>query len=1345
MATADLLPSSVSLFDYICTLTSYTHNELEEIIAKRAVPSQDFERLLQEVKVLPESAPPRDLVLDWRGMPYSSPLRNNCDLKMRNVLNRFITQHIRTKPSFRERNCLALGYRIKSDLSNNAGMRNTTDIECEYINTIHSLLFTPSWQKLAYFVGEAILLHLLSRPVFVPGSNGCFLQVAGTLINEIIYQQASAQSSSTQGRAFFAKRQHLNSKMKLAAERHLPLPPASEALPVQVHALTEMPHFDLFYKHSYHKVNRLSLNKITTSGSSLMADIFGNVLLEEKQGLVRVLEEKSQGNMVLCAALEDMILHVVNKYRRCDVPKALSDHLRMKEGGRNNQTPNDDGNIPRKRRRTRGCRSGRAEQKKKDRKCFLQKKLPTVMASGIDITIQQNRVTSPRSIVSPRKPSSVREVGSVGKRLMHRLHKSISQNVAFQDDGFISQQDDSDVDHTQEMMIEKDGSKDSIQMPSTHVSGIESVNNRIEDTAPERKRRKKSSDDILSYLPTQSTINSGLLHHLHRNQSTQMSSSLSTSESAHGVETAPGPRSLELKRRYSQAAEYFEMSTPTVHVSEFIKSVCRRTFSIADVWGTRRNSDTFLASVDWYIKLGRSETVTVAQFASKIEMQKLPWLLKATYPSGGRLTTTSLFYAFIYWIVSDFINPLIASYFYVTEGEGRGTEVLFYRRSVWNLILERGFQQVGGHFMSILESGRSIVSVDGVVRKYASARFMPKKASLRLITNLRTKRSLASSGPPAPAHFYQDGGYVNNSTLYNCLHVLYDMYTRNPALAGFGSMGVSEIHAKLANFVKRRDFGRESTDRPAHFYVAVLDLEKCYDNVDTVQLFNLVRDLLDNKLQGDEAGIVLGDIGSETGSCIDGVAINPSVTNSVCERSADEFGLHKYHVSHRLTSLGRSISKTVRHLTRGDDTLTFEEAAEKIASHHSKSIIADGVVVPKLSNTEILKILNAHLFNHVVRMPVYNTRKESPFSKRHDFDLFTEVKGIPQGSVLSPLLCNLYYGNAERKVFGNADEVQRLGLHRSTMILRIMDDYVVISEDKACVQHFLQRAHQSLKPYGGGVNPLKTKVNFPSVIEVDGKRVELSQIEDSFMPWCGYDIDTYTLEVRPSMARLLSRHLRFSINAECISPAQALRRALKSYVRMKCHPIVLDGVINSFSTVYRNIYEIFIVAAMRMHACITSMKHVFVLSKNNEFLALCIEEAILFVAHLAGTIIIKKGRKRLVLEREDHIEETEGAFIQGIDDTEQKAEPDEKVMARQEHLNGRTKDGCCPVSRDQIIWLGFLAFSTVLERHKALYARIYSIIRKKRAVQEAKLRKMNLYHETEVLNVCTTILDSKWL
>jgi hypothetical protein len=33
-----------------------------------------------------------------------------------------------------------------------------------------------------------------------------------------------------------------------------------------------------------------------------------------------------------------------------------------------------------------------------------------------------------------------------------------------------------------------------------------------------------------------------------------------------------------------------------------------------------------------------------------------------------------------------------------------------------------------------------------------------------------------------------------------------------------------------------------------------------------------------------------------------------------------------------------------------------------------------------------------------------------------------------------------------------------------------MDDYIMISTDINCVQHFLQKAHQALKPYGIHIN-----------------------------------------------------------------------------------------------------------------------------------------------------------------------------------------------------------------------------------------------------------------------------------
>lgn len=121
-----------------------------------------------------------------------------------------------------------------------------------------------------------------------------------------------------------------------------------------------------------------------------------------------------------------------------------------------------------------------------------------------------------------------------------------------------------------------------------------------------------------------------------------------------------------------------------------------------------------------------------------------------------------------------------------------------------------------------------------------------------------------------------ESGVVTNSALYNCLHILKHKYSMRPSLAGFGSFGVDELYFKLRRYRERS--GRSSSDVPvcassgeytsakqpeltihtataAHtdtstpqpplkYYVAALDLEKCYDNVDTSLLFDLVVNLL---------------------------------------------------------------------------------------------------------------------------------------------------------------------------------------------------------------------------------------------------------------------------------------------------------------------------------------------------------------------------------------------------------------------------------------------------------------------------------------------------------------------
>jgi Telomerase ribonucleoprotein complex - RNA binding domain len=64
---------------------------------------------------------------------------------------------------------------------------------------------------------------------------------------------------------------------------------------------------------------------------------------------------------------------------------------------------------------------------------------------------------------------------------------------------------------------------------------------------------------------------------------------------------------------------------------------------------------------------------------------------------------SEIFLRFYLWLFELFVNPLISSSFYVTEAEGRGTEVHYYRKGVWNRILKKAKQQMGNHFMRIIK------------------------------------------------------------------------------------------------------------------------------------------------------------------------------------------------------------------------------------------------------------------------------------------------------------------------------------------------------------------------------------------------------------------------------------------------------------------------------------------------------------------------------------------------------------------------------------------------------------------------------------------------------------------
>lgn len=193
-----------------------------------------------------------------------------------------------------------------------------------------------------------------------------------------------------------------------------------------------------------------------------------------------------------------------------------------------------------------------------------------------------------------------------------------------------------------------------------------------------------------------------------------------------------------------------------------------------------------------------------------------------------------------------------------------------------------------------------------------------------------------------------------------------------------------------------------------------------------------------------------------------------------------------------------------------DDVDTFEDDLEsKLVVGRKHTIFVENVVNQFRDRTDILKLLSEHVKNNMVKIG----RK-----------FYRQKEGIPQGSVLSSLLCNFFYADLEAKHLGflKPDE---------SLLLRLIDDFLLITTNRSHAKMFLQIMHDGVPKYGVTVNPDKTLVNFEATI--NGKKVE-RLVGSTKFPYCGSFVDTKTLDItkdrerRKSMGKCLSGSINSS-------------------------------------------------------------------------------------------------------------------------------------------------------------------------------------------------------------------------
>uniref|UniRef100_A0A8C8RKL7 Telomerase reverse transcriptase n=1 Tax=Pelusios castaneus TaxID=367368 RepID=A0A8C8RKL7_9SAUR len=195
---------------------------------------------------------------------------------------------------------------------------------------------------------------------------------------------------------------------------------------------------------------------------------------------------------------------------------------------------------------------------------------------------------------------------------------------------------------------------------------------------------------------------------------------------------------------------------------------------------------------------------------------------------------------------------------------------------------------------------------------------------------------------------------------------------------------------------------------------------------------------------------------------------------------------------------------------------------------------------------------------------------------------YLQCCGIPQGSILSTLLCSLCYGDMENKLF--------CGIQQDGVLIRLIDDFLLVTPHLTQAKIFLRTLATGIPEYGFLINPKKTVVNFPVDEDIPGYS-KFKQLPSScVIPWCGLLLNIQTLEVYCDYSSYACTSIRSSLAFNSSSTAgKNMKCKLFRVLKLKCHGLFLNLQVNSLRTVFINIYKIFLLQAYRFHACVRQL------------------------------------------------------------------------------------------------------------------------------------------------------------
>ncbi|KAG2372480.1 Telomerase reverse transcriptase [Vigna angularis] len=703
----------------------------------------------------------------------------------------------------------------------------------------------------------------------------------------------------------------------------------------------------------------------------------------------------------------------------------------------------------------------------------------------------------------------------------------------------------------------------------------------------------------------------------------------------------------------------FLQKTCVDNLDDGFKSYCSKSQVVSFVWAVSRTllpSELLGTPLAWrtlrrniskFIHLRRFETFSLKLCMHKLKISWFPFLSNKHFfqkefknrNDPMHVVKRKLLEKWIFWYFSCLVVPLLQANFYVTESAKGKHDIYYYAKPIWEKLVANTTVCFKDRRYSYLDDAVVHNILRGRQFGFSKLRLQPKEDGVRMVANLKGSSTMPLSLSTIGVQNWRTKGKVNhqkimykrypsvNSVLRDAYTILKGILFEKPHKLGSSVFNYDDVYKKLCPFLVGQKIKRGTVP---NLFMITSDVLQAFDSIDQNHLLGIVKNVL----------------------------------------VEDGYFLKEYH---QVICTKKSLWVQKQLMMLDESSNNGHTRFTSFASFQSWHCVFVNQERCKLVKKKVLfSDLTEHVKHNVLQF---------------DGKFYLQDVGIPQGGVLSSLLCSMYYGHLEKRViFPFLEKTIESGCCKenndgqtncpdkvsssSYMLMRFLDDFLFISTSKRQADSFFSRLQRGFRGYNCYMNEKKFGANF-DVEQISGSSLNRVYVgEDgatSFLRWSGLLINCSTMEIQADYTKYLGNHLSSTLTVRWQGkPGITLKEKLCLFLRPKCYPIFFDSNINSAAVVRLNVFQVFLLCAMKFHCYIRDLS--FICKFHKRYCSNIIQGSLRYL-HL----LIKKRMHSMRLNSD----------VQPILELE----------------------------KEEVEWLGFQAYIQVLKRKESRHKELLAILR----------------------------------